>query len=355
MDTIGIGMVGSGFMGLTYSESLSKHVKGAHLAAVTGGKRAGALAAEYGVPALPSLGALLARPDVDAVILATPDQLHCSQTEQAATAGKHVLVEKPMAPTVAHGDRMITACRAAGVNLAVVQTERFRTLTRRAKELIDGGAVGSLWMLRTISSFPVGVTRDIIANRTWLNDPAGGGMFMNIASHNTDFLLWLTGGPARRVFAQVNTFSDLPSPAQSVMAQIGFAGGVMGHMWISSEFPPPGFPSSEVRFQVVGSQGLLDFENFEYLDLGKGQGWERVFTPQRFDYFKEPKSPIRLEPHIRVVQEFVDSIRERRRPSVAGEEGRAAIELCEACLISARTGQAVDLPLQPQAETAGVS
>jgi predicted dehydrogenase len=139
------------------------------------------------------------------------------------------------------------------------------------------------------------------------------------------------------------------------MAQIGFAGGVMGHMWISSEFPPPGFPSSEVRFQVVGSQGLLDFENFEYLDLGKGQGWERVFTPQRFDYFKEPKSPIRLAPHIRVVQEFVDSIRERRRPSVAGDQGRAAIELCEACLISARTGQAVDLPLQAQAETAGVS
>jgi predicted dehydrogenase len=202
-------------------------------------------------------------------------------------------------------------------------------------------------MLRTVSSFPVTVGKDLLSGKPWLADPAGGGLFMNMASHNADFLLWLTGSPAKRVFAQANTFSDLKAPAQSVMAQIAFANGVMGHLWISSEFPAPGLPSSEVRFQVVGGRGMLDFENFEYLDLGKGKGWERVFTPQRFDYLKEPKSPIRLEPHAGVVQEFVDSIREKRRPGVAGEEGRAAVEVCEACLRSARTGQAVELPLRP--------
>jgi predicted dehydrogenase len=143
----------------------------------------------------------------------------------------------------------------------------------------------------------------------------------------------------------VNTFSDLPAPAQSVMAQIVFEGGLMGHMWISSEFPAPGIPSSEVRFQIVGSEGILDFENFDYLDMGKGDKWERVYTPQKFDYLKEPKSPIRLEPHRGVIQEFVDSIREQRPPKVGGAEGRAAVEICEACLISAKTGEAVNLPL----------
>src|SRR5207244_1359525 len=98
-----------------------------------------ALAADYGVPAVASLDALLARPDVHGVILATPDQSHRDETLLAAAAGRHVLVEKPMAPNVAQCDDMIAACRAAGVNLAVVKTERYRRLTRQAKKLIDDG------------------------------------------------------------------------------------------------------------------------------------------------------------------------------------------------------------------------
>ena len=78
---------------------------------------------------------------------------------------------------------------------------------------------------------------------------------------------------------------------------------------------------------------------------GRGDKWERVETPERFDYLKEPKSPIRLFPHRGVIQDFIDSIREQRDPTVGGAEGRAAVEICEACLISARTGKAVDLPL----------
>jgi predicted dehydrogenase len=347
MDTIGIGMIGSGFMGLTYSEALARHVRGARLVAVAGGKRAAELAKEYGVAAESSADALLARRDVQGVILATPDQHRLELTRKAAAAGKHVLAEKPMAPTVAECDAMMAACTAAGVNLAVVKTERYRKVTRKAKELIDEGVIGPIRMVRTVSSFPIGLTRELFATRSWMADPNSGGLFLGMATHNTDFLRWLTGANAVQVFAQVNTFSsDLPAPAQSVMAQIVFDNGVMGHLWCSSEFPSPGLPSSEVRFQVVGRDGILDLENFEFLDLGKGDKWERVYEPERFDYLKEPKSPIRLFPHIGVVQEFVDSIAERRPPKVGGTEGRAAVEICEACLISARTGQAVRLPLR---------
>jgi predicted dehydrogenase len=176
-------------------------------------------------------------------------------------------------------------------------------------------------------------------------DPRSGGLFLGMATHNADFLRWLTGANAVSVSAHATTFSDLPAPAQSVMAQIAFDNGAVAQMWISSEFAPPGLPSSEVRFQVVGRDGILDLENFEFLDLGKGDRWERVYVPERFDYLKEPKSPIRLCPHIGVVQEFVDSIREQRRPRVGGAEGRAAVEICEACLRSAQNGQLVRLPL----------
>ena len=133
MDTVGIGMIGSGFMGLTYSEALARHVQGARLVAVAGGSRAARLAAEYGVPAEPSVDALLARDDVQAVVLATPDQDRRELTLRAAAAGKHVLAEKPMAPTVAECDAMIAACDSAGVNLAVVKTERYRKITREGQ------------------------------------------------------------------------------------------------------------------------------------------------------------------------------------------------------------------------------
>ncbi|MGD9853514.1 MAG: Gfo/Idh/MocA family protein [Planctomycetaceae bacterium] len=346
MQDIGIGIIGSGFMGLTYSEAVTSQVTGAKLVGVTGGRRAVQLAAEYGVAAADSVESLVNRRDVDAVVVATPDQHRVAITELAAAAGKHVLVEKPMAPTIAECDRMMAVCDAAGVNLGVVQTERFRRLTRRAKELVDQGEIGPLRMMRTVSAFPINLTRELFAERKWMEDPASGGLFMGMASHNTDFLRWISGLNAIKVFAQVNTFSDIAAPAQSVMAQIVFENGVMAHMWISSEFPPPSLPSSEVRFQIIGADGMLDFENFDFLDMGKGDTWERVFTPQKFDYLKEPKSPIRLEPHAGVLQSFVDSLREGRPPTVGGPEGRAAVEICEACLISARTGQAVDLPLR---------
>jgi predicted dehydrogenase len=345
-DTVGIGMIGSGFMGLTYSEVAARHAKGCRLAAVAGGRRAEQLAKDYDVAFAPTIDDLLNRSDVHAVVLATPDQDRLELTKKAAAAGKHVLAEKPMAPTVAECDAMIAACAAAQVNLAVVKTERYRKITQQAKQLIDDGVLGPIYMLRTVSAFPVPLTKQLFEDRKWMFDPKGGGLFMGMASHNTDFLRWLTGKNAVKVFAHSTTFSGVAAANQSVMAQFEFDGGSMAHMLITSELPNPSLPSSEVRFQVFGRDAMIDLENFEFLDLGKGDKWERIYTPERFDYLKEPKSPIRLYPHIGVIQEFVDSIREQRPPKVGGAEGRAAVEMCEACLISSKLGQAVTLPLK---------
>ena len=345
MDSVGVGMIGSGFMGITYSESVANHTEGCHLVAIAGGRRAPALAADYEVPAEPDVDALLARDDIDAVVLATPDQDRPELTRKAAAAGKHVLAEKPMAPTIAECDEMIAACEAAGVNLAVVKTERYRKITMKAKALIDDGVIGPIQMMRTVSACPRPTTRERCDDRQWMLDPAGGGLFMGMASHNTDFLRWLTGREVVSVYAQSTTFSDLDTPNLSVMAQIGFEDGIQAHMWITAELPAPSLPSSEVRFQVFGRDAMFDLENFEFLDLGQGESWERIYEPERFDYLKEPKSPIRLFPHAGVIQDFVDSIREQRPPHVGGAEGRKAVEICEACLRSAQSGQVVSLPL----------
>ena len=233
MQVVGVGMIGSGFMGLTYSEVVARHAQGCRLAAVTGGRRAEQLAKDYDVPHAATVADLLARNDVQAVVLATPDQDRLELTRLAAAAGKHVLAEKPMAPTVAECDAMIAACQDAGVNLGVVKTERYRKLTRQAKKLIDEGTLGPIQMLRTVSAFPLPLARQLFQERPWMSDPRGGGLFMGMASHNTDFLRWLTGRNVVKVFAQATTYSDLPGQALSVMAQLVFEDQIMAHMWKS--------------------------------------------------------------------------------------------------------------------------
>src|SRR6266540_4321728 len=126
MDTVRIGLVGSGYMGRSYAECLKRYTTHGRLTAITGGSRALQLAADYGAAFVDSLEGLLARADVDAVLVATPHSGHVSQVTAAARTGKHVLVEKPMALNTAECDAMIAACRNAGVTLSVIQTVRFR-------------------------------------------------------------------------------------------------------------------------------------------------------------------------------------------------------------------------------------
>ena len=101
----------------------------------------------------------------------------------------------------------------------------------------------------------------------------------------------------------------------------------------------------KVRLRLSNKNERNSFGFEEHQDH-RGFKTSRACTNSNPLSLKEPKSPIRLYPHIGVVQEFVDSIVEQRPPKVGGEEGRAAVEICQACLISARTGQAVDLPLR---------
>src|SRR5690349_8144946 len=139
MADLGIGIIGCGYMGRTFAESLKNYTRGGRLRAVTGGTRARALAAEYGVDVVGSLEELLARKDVDAVVVASPHADHRDQVIAAARAKKHVFLEKPMEISVARCTEMIDACNDNGVTLCVAQVVRFRGSPRRGKELIDQG------------------------------------------------------------------------------------------------------------------------------------------------------------------------------------------------------------------------
>ena len=126
-------------MGQTWARVIARHVPEATLVAVSGGRRAADVAGEHGAEALDQ-DALLARDDIDAVVVATPVPTHRPIAEAAARAGKHVIVEKPMTNTRADADAMVAAADAAGVRLAIVSQHRYRGAPMAAKAAIDAGS-----------------------------------------------------------------------------------------------------------------------------------------------------------------------------------------------------------------------
>lgn len=338
--SIGYGLLGSGFMAHTYAECLARHVPGAHLVAVALGSRAAGLAAEYGVPADPSADALLARSDVEAVIVATPHSTHLPLTRAAAAAGKHVYTEKPMAVTVADCDEMIEACRRAGVLLTVNKVTRFRESPGTAKRLLDDGAIGELRMVRVTSSV-VGYLPD---DHGWAKNPGEGGAWLDMGVHLFDALRWFTRSDVDVVFARIRDFGGLAHLRRSGMAELVMRNGVIAQVWISMEMPAPGI-GSQSQWTLVGSEGIIESDSYGKVRLGKGDGWEQVFEMPPFGLNADVYSPIRLKAFAAQVQDFAEAIRDRRPPAIPGEEGRAAVEVVEAADLSSQTGDSVRLPL----------
>jgi predicted dehydrogenase len=345
MNTVRIGMIGSGYMGRTYAECIRRHTTHATLAAVAGGSRAPKLAADYEVPCAASVPELLARKDVDAVLIASPHSTHLEQVKRAAQAGKHVLVEKPMALNRAECDAMIAACQSAGVVLSVIQTVRFRGSVARAKRLIDEGRIGAVRMidLRTLFEW---VPSTSTSGQSWVHQESEGGLILDQGAHNFDFLHWYAGSDSARVFGTVKRFGDCDYPTPTAMAQVAFANGVLAQTWMSFELPQPGLPLSAFRALVIGATGMLDIDEYGKLHGSfDGKPWELIWEQPAIDYVNKPLDPVRLEAFYTQVQDFIDSIRTGRKPAVTGEDGRAAVALIDAVRQSSSTGQAVEVAL----------
>ncbi|MEO7652741.1 MAG: Gfo/Idh/MocA family oxidoreductase, partial [Bryobacteraceae bacterium] len=125
MTPVRIGIIGSGFMGLTHAAAVT-NLESTQLVAIAGGRRAPGLAAQYGVACDESPEALIERSDIDAIVITTPHHLHARDTIHAFATGKHVLVEKPMATSLADCNSMIEAGEKAGRVLSVGFQQRFR-------------------------------------------------------------------------------------------------------------------------------------------------------------------------------------------------------------------------------------
>lgn len=339
---LGIGIIGSGFMGRTYSECLARYTKRARLVAVAGGRRAPKLAEDYGVDHVETVEGLSGRSDLDGVIITSPEMFHLQHTCVAAAAGKHVLVEKPMAPDLRQCDAMIDACRKSRATLMVIQSQRFRAVHRRAHELLEEGRIGRVLQIRHWAFQSEAQSRKEAVAKPFYLDPAGGGLYLGYNVHCFDMVRWMAGAEGHSVFATVGSFGDHGLPDLSTMAQIQFVGGTVAQLWTSTEMRDPPFAQSRFHTQVFGTRGLLDFDGYSHLDLSTEKGWERVCEQAPLD-LRDPADPVRLEAYSAMVQAFIDAVIENKEPPVTGEDGRRAVELCLAARESARAGRVVSL------------
>ena len=340
MADIGIGIIGSGFMGRTYSETIARRCRRGRLVAVTAGSRAGQLAGDYGMALEPSVESLLARRDIQAVYIATPHHVHFEQAIAAARAGKHMVIEKPMACTVAECDAIIEACRAAGVHCSIAFTQRNRKCNIKARQLIREGAIGRIRHIEELALAATGLT----GLPRWQSDPQNLGTLFGHAIHNFDRVRWLTGSEIRTVYAKCGSIEPDVKVEASSMVLMTLADGTLVTLWACFQVPKPSFPRSQFSCRIIGEKGLIDLDAYGELRLATDGEWKVVENQEPIDWAGRGfLDPVRLESYTLQCQDFIDAVADRRPPAVTGRDGRQAVAAALAAYQSSASGQEIVL------------
>jgi myo-inositol 2-dehydrogenase/D-chiro-inositol 1-dehydrogenase len=291
---------------------------------------------------------LLAMPEVDMVVVGIPNDLHCRITLDAAAAGKHVVMEKPLCLNLAEADQMIEACRKAKVKLMYAEELCFTPKYVRLKQLLDCGALGKPTLLKQSEKHD-----GPHAPHFWDVTRSGGGVTMDMGCHAIEFFRWMLRRPAiKSVYAQMGTYvhKDKTDGDDNALIIVEFENGVVGlaeESWTK-------LGGMDDRAEAHGSQGVA------YADLHHGNAIE-TYSTQGYDYAVEKAGSTRgwsftiyeEEWNYGFPQEmahFVDCVQTGKTPLVSGEDGRAVLEVIFAAYESARTGRKVELPFKTDAK-----
>ena len=256
---------------------------------------------------------LISDPDIDAVYVATPVVLHRSQTIDAAQAGKHVLVEKPMALTAVECEQMETICKEAQIKLGVAYYRRFYPVVARMKKLIEQGRIGTPLSASAVTSSPFPFTPG--DEGYWRARPelGGGGALMDIGSHRIDLFLDFFG-PCTRVESLCDTLAaDYETEdVASVLMQFdkGAHGLLQCFFGTSNEWD---------SFTVLGSDGRLSVD-----PLNKGL----LIIEEGSDRRSESLPPAE-NLHAPLIEDFSSAVLDDKCPVVTGEAGQAVNDVID--------------------------
>jgi myo-inositol 2-dehydrogenase / D-chiro-inositol 1-dehydrogenase len=325
-----VGIVGVGFMGATHAAAWAEtEAEIAGFVAETTGE-AHPLADQYGVKVYPDLASLLDQ--VDVIDLCTPTHLHHEMVLQSAAAGVHIVCEKPLALTVEQAREMLHACRSASVRLLVAHVVRFFPEYALAKATVEAGKIGKPGVIRlSRGSYrpkkPVG---------NWFLDEAkSGGILMDLMIHDFDYARWIAGD-VESVYARKVTVSQPQAGVDYGLAILKHTGGALSHVAGAWAYPPPTF---RTHLEIAGDAGLIEFDSDDSAPIRNLIGKPAGDSPD----VGLPSSPVSESPYTTQIKEFYRALSTGSPARVTAEDGLAAIQIAEAAIQSAATGQPVRL------------
>lgn len=302
------------------------------------------MASRFGVAAHYQLDDLLARKDIDAVSVLTPSGMHPRHAIAIAKAGKHVIVEKPMALRLEDADAMIRACDEAGVKLFVVKQNRFNVPVVKAREALEAGRFGRL----VLGTVRVRWCRDQSYydhdqwRGTWAYD---GGVLSNQASHHVDMLEWFFGDVvsvhARAVTALVNIEAE-----DTAVATLKFRNGALGIIEATTAVRPHDLEGS---LSILGEKGSVEIAGFAVNKIRHWQFSEALPSDKDvIEKFSVNPPNVYGFGHQAYYEHAVKCLRDQSAALVDGLQGRKSLELISALYESIETGREVVLGFVPQ-------
>ena len=339
---IGFGLLGCGRIAKRHSDLLGGgHIGGAKLVSVCDQvrERADAIATRYGVPAFYHQEEFLSQQDIDVVSVLTPSGMHPAHAIAVAKAGKHVVVEKPMALRLEDADAMIEACDAAGVKLFVVKQNRFNVPVVKAREALDAGRFGRLVLgtvrvrwCRDQSYYDQDAWRG-----TWAYD---GGVLANQSSHHIDMLEWFFGDVvsvhARAITALVKIEAE-----DTAVATLKFRNGALGIIEATTAVRPKDLEGS---LSILGEKGAVEIAGFAVNQIRHWQFVDELASDKEVieNYSVNPPNVYGFG-HQAYYEHVVSAISGGGPNLVDGLEGRRSLELITAIYESVETGRQVSL------------
>ena len=288
---------------------------------------------------------MLKEKDIEMVTIAAPNNLHAQMTVDIASAGKHVVCEKPLCMTLEEADLMIETCREKGVLLMYAEELFFTPKYVKAKEMADQGAFGKVYMVKQ-SEKHFGPH----APWFWDVDKSGGGVYMDMGCHGIAFCYWFLGRPnIKTVYCHMNTYvhRDKTRGEDDSICILEFENDAIGV--IEDSWARRG--GMEDRIEVYGEGGVtygdLHMGNAlpTYSEYGYGYAVEKAPSTRGWSYpvFDELWNyGFPQEMH-----HFARCVRGKDEPQATGEDGRVVQEVLYAGYRSAATGQKVKLPFRP--------
>jgi predicted dehydrogenase len=286
----------------------------------------------FGCAPAQNLPELLSRPDIDAVLIATPHSTHADIAVAAAEAGKHVLVEKPLALTVDEARRVIAAARQAKVTLQVGHNRRRTAATRRIKQMLDERELGDVLLAE-------GTTARPIANLPWFTgwredgaeSPLGG--MTAVGVHLVDNLHYLLG-PVETVFARSNKVLAVGGLDDVTVLVLEFACGALGYIGTSLQIPPA------FSMKIHGTAAVAWTEDTRAQKGGTGS---KLFLQNVSETGGTELPLTTVNPLVDQFEEFVRCCEQGIEPETGADEGLAVVAVMAAAIESVRSGRAVEL------------